>query len=246
MVRLRPLVLLIAAAVLLGACQIDATISVGVNDDGSGTIRVRVALDADAVAALEAGGSPLEPGVRLDDLADAGWRITPWVRGGDGRAVLEIRRPFDSPESFERIIADLNGDDGPLRSARLRRSTDAIRTRFGFEAIADIAGSTAGVTADEELLDRLTAERVDVAALEQSLTDQVREALTLRVEVKLPGASTRTWTVAPDTRQALSAISTVVDLGRVLLLVTGVLAIAVALALVAVTSRRARLSRLRS
>jgi len=240
-VRSRPLALVVVvAAVLLGACRVDSTVSVRVDEDGSGAIRVRVALDADAVAAVEAGGEPLEANVRLDDLGGAGWQVSPWVRRGGGRAVLEIRRPFDSPESFERVLADLNGADGPLRAVRLRRSSGAVRTTYEFHAVGDIGAATAGVTDDDELIANLTAQRVDVGPFETSLTEQVREALHLRVEVSLPGAGTRTWTIPPDSRRALSTSSTTFELGRAVLLVIGVLAVGAALVLVFAGEWRAR------
>lgn len=233
-------VLLAVTVVLVGACRVEATVSVDVRDDGSGVIRVSVALDAAAVAVIEGGGDPLETGVRLDDLADAGWRISPWFRADDGGAILEVRRPFDSPRDFERVMADLNGADGPLRNVTLERHTDALRRRYTFGAFADLDGAAVGMTSDAELVANLTAQRVDVDALETALTDQVGEALRLRIDVSLPGADTRSWTLDPNAHRSLSTTSTTLDGARAVLLVVGAVAVSAAVLAVVATGRGRR------
>jgi hypothetical protein len=238
----RPVVLLavLLAALALGACRVDATLSVRVRNDGSGTVRLRVQLDPEAVAAAEAGGVSLEDRVRLDDLPAAGWEVRPWHRRPDGGAVLELRRPFDSPDAFRRVVAELNGDGGPLRSTRIRRSTDPVRTKIRFETTVDLPAVSAGVVDDQELAANLTAQRVDVAGLDASLTERIRDSLGVRVSVALPDGGTRTWTVAPDTRRVLAASSATVDVGRVVLVVVGAVLVVTALTLVLVSEWRAR------
>ena len=55
----------------VAGCSARATLSVTMRPDGSGTVAVHVALDAEAVQAAE-GGAPLAQRVRLTDLRDAG------------------------------------------------------------------------------------------------------------------------------------------------------------------------------
>ena len=65
---------------VLTACQVDATVTVRMRENGSGAVVVRVELDRRAVETAEVAGGTLEDRVRLDDLVAAGWRVTPWKR----------------------------------------------------------------------------------------------------------------------------------------------------------------------
>ena len=80
------LLLVAVFVVALGACKVDTTVTVKVDGDGSGEVVARVALDADAVRAVEAGGVKLENAIRLQDLAKAGWKSSGWVQHGKGGA----------------------------------------------------------------------------------------------------------------------------------------------------------------
>ncbi len=240
-VRAVRVLLLVTVAMLVGAaCRIDARVDIQVHDDGSGVVRVRVVLDPEAVRAAEARGSTLEAQVRLDDLPAAGWTVAPWSRRADGSAGLVIRRPFSSPDQLSIAMAELNGPDGPLRGVRLRRSTDPVRTTFDFRAIANLAGAESGVAGDAELVANLSAQRVDVAGLDAALTAQLRDALRMRVAVALPGAGTRVWRFAPETRTVLETDSSRLDVTRVAWLGAGVVLGAAALALLFLGERRNR------
>ena len=109
------------ALVLVAGCKVDTTVIVDVRDDGSGVVRVRVALDTEAVGEAEAGGGRLEDRVRTADLAAAGWRVSPWARRSDGGATLVLTKPFGNVEALGPVIAELNGDRGPVREVSLTR-----------------------------------------------------------------------------------------------------------------------------
>jgi hypothetical protein len=197
-------------------------------------------LDPEAVRAAEAGGATVAERVRLDDLPRAGWRVKPWVRRADGSAVLDLRRPFSSPAGLRAAMVDLSGTHGPVRNVRLRRGSDPVRTTFRFRALADLAGITAGVVDDRQLAANLSAQRVDVAGLDATLTARLKEALRLHVAISLPGGGTRVWNVAPGTRAVLDRSSSQFDPARAAWFAVGIVLAAATLALVFVGEYKAR------
>src|SRR5204862_324015 len=93
--------LLALAALLCAGCKVDARVDVTLHADGSGTVRARVALDADAVQRLTRHAS-LDKAVPLGDVRAAGWAVSGWTTsGGAGGAVcvwrLGARGPRRSP-----------------------------------------------------------------------------------------------------------------------------------------------------
>jgi hypothetical protein len=236
----RVFALVVCGMFLLSACRIDARVSVQVQKDGSGSVRVRVVLDPEAVRAAETGGTTLEERVRLDDLPAAGWRVVPWTRRPDGSAAVELRRPFSSPKELRSVMAGLNGPDGPMRAVRLRRDSDPVRTTFRFRALVDLAGIESGVAADQQLSANLAGQRVDVAGLDAALTAQLRDALRMNVSVALPGGGTRVWSIAPGTRKVVATSSSAFDLGRAAWLGLGIVLGGATLALVFLGEWRAR------
>ena len=92
---MRKLALVVALLVIVAAgCKVDGSVTVAVKPDGSGVVAARVRLDAEAVAAAEAGGAKLEDAVRLGDLTAAGWRSSGWVRQKNGTAALTLTKGF--------------------------------------------------------------------------------------------------------------------------------------------------------
>lgn len=225
------------ALFLLAGCQVDATVAIDVRPDGSGMVTVRVDLDADAVREAERGGGRLEDRVRLADLAAAGWRVSSWRRDDDDGASIRIRKPFAEPSDLAGVLDELAGDDGPLADVALRVDEGVLYTEYRLSGAADLSALATGIGGDPELTASLTANGVDVAALDQRLVEDLREALRLRVEVGLPG-ETRTFTPEPGERVKLSASSRRFDPGRSLYLgAAAVLAVA-AVALLALPRLR--------
>lgn len=230
---------LLAAVLLLAGCKVDTTVSITVREDGSGVVAVRVRLDADAVEEAEVGGGRLEDRVRLGDLEAAGWRVRPWKRRDDGSARLRISKEFAEPDDLAGVVAELNGPDGPLRDVALSLEEGAVRTQYRFRGAVDLSDLRTGVTTDAELVARLTAEQVDVAALDQRLLDQLRQAFHLEVRLALPG-ETRTFTPEPGEKARLAASSSRWDPSRSVWIGAAAALGLAALALVAAPSRRRR------
>jgi hypothetical protein len=210
---MRHLPVLLVCALALAGCKVETTVAIDVREDGSGTVTVRVALDADAVTEAEAGGATLEERVRLGDLEDAGWDVSAWRRREDGSARLRLAKEFADASDLAGVIAELNGEHGPLRRVALTRDDGLLFDEYRLEGIADLSALATGVITDPELVAALTAEQVDLTALDQRLLDQVRESFRLRIEVGLPGAS-RTFVPKPGEKVEIDTSASRFDPGR--------------------------------
>jgi hypothetical protein len=215
--------LLAVLALVAAGCSAHATLEVRMHRDGSGAVAVRVALDAEAVQTAQAGGAPLEQAVRLADLRAAGWQVAPWARARDGSASITITKPFRSPDQVAAIGRELSGAAGPLHGFGAARRTAwlGLAHTSSVRGVLDLRGAGSGVPGDPALLATLTSHGVDVRALDQELTAQVRSGFALRVVTDLPGGA-RTVSVAPGTRVPLTVSSTDLDPRRVGLVAGGV------------------------
>jgi hypothetical protein len=213
--------IVLVACLLLAGCKVDTTVTIAVNDDGSGFVRINVALDAEAVQNAEAGGGRLEERVRLADLDAAGWRISPWKRAQDGSATLSLRKNFSDAEDVAGIFEEVNGNDGPLRGVTLERDRSILSTRYELTGVADLSQLTAAVAADPELAAQLSGQRVDLTLIEQQLSQEIRDAFRLRIRLDSPGGD-KEFTPEPGKKMSLSTSTTQFDTTRVLLLLGAV------------------------
>jgi hypothetical protein len=222
----RLLVVLAACVLLLAGCKVDTTLTIDVHDDGGGAVRVRVALDAEAVQNAEAGGGKLEERVRLGDLQAAGWTVSPWRRAPGGGATVSLRKDFANAGELARVVGEVNGNAGPLRDVKLERDRGVLSTGYKITGAADLSKLTAGVAADPAVVSQLTAQRVDVAQIEQRLAQQINDAFRLRVRLVLPGGEADV-DAKPGKRVSLATSASQVDTTRVALLAAaGLLAVA--------------------
>jgi len=235
--RARRAALVVGLASLLAGCSVHATLTVTVHADGSGAVAVRLALDPEAVQAAQAGGATLEQAVRLTDLRQGGWRVGLWVRRQDGSAAITLTKPFHHPAEVAAIARQLSGGAGPLQGLRASRGTGGLgftRTT-AVHGVVDLRDVGSGVASDAALRTSLASHGVDVAAIDQQLTAQLRSGLTLTVVARLPGGTHR-QTAAPASRVTVDASSTTLDTRRVALVV-GAVAL---LVLAAIAWRRGR------
>jgi hypothetical protein len=227
--RWRLLVPAVTVALLLAGCRVDTTLTIDVDQDGSGVVRVRTTLDADAVHQAEANGGKLEDRIRVADLAAAGWTASAWTRRPDGSATIVVRKPFASADALHDVIAELSGPKGPVQDVTLQRDSGLLTTSFDVQGIVDLAQATSGVLDDPEVVGRLTAESVDLTALDQRLTQQLRDSLHLRVVVRFPDGSTKIVRAPAGERTEIDASSSDLDATRAGLLATAVLLAALAI-----------------
>jgi hypothetical protein len=226
--RRRSGLLLVAFVVLLGACKVDAVVTVKVDDDGSGSVTARVTLDAEAVRAVETPTLKLRDAVRLGDLEAAGWEVSDWERLEGGGASIEVSKDFERAEDAADVVAELNGSVGPLREIDVERDVSTFRTQWSFDGVADLEDVTTGIGADPELIERLAAERVDPAALDQQMLERVKQGFTLTVVADLPDAGAREFVVAPGTSREMEASSSQTARGRMFLFAAALVVLLVA------------------
>ena len=215
---MRRLLVLVVACVLLAGCKVDTTLTIDVHDDGSGSVRVRVALDADAVQNAQAGGGMLEDRVRLGDLQAAGWTVTPWRRAPDGSATVSLRKNFGNAGDLAGVVAELSGKNGPLPGVALERNRGFLSTEYKITGDADLSRLTAGIADDPEVLAQLTGQRVDLAQIDQRLAQQINDAFRLRIRFVFPGGAVTEVQPEPGKKVSLATSTSQFDTTRALLL----------------------------
>jgi hypothetical protein len=141
--RLRPLLLVALAAVLLSACRVDAVVDVAVEADGTGTITLTASADPDLVAQTPG----LAEDLRFDDAVAAGWVVDGPTATEAGGLTVSLSHPFASVEEATALLQSINGPDGPLHDVVLTRAvTDDdvttslagnLRVSNGLDAFAD-------------------------------------------------------------------------------------------------------------
>jgi hypothetical protein len=243
---MRRLVVVVVACVLLAGCKVDTTLTIDVHDDGSGSVRVRVALDADAVQNAQAGGGMLEDRVRLGDLRAAGWTVTPWRRAPDGSATVSLRKDFANAGDLARVVAELSGKDGPLPGVALERNRGFLSTEYKVKGAADLSRLTAGIADDPEVVARLTGQRVDLAQIDQRLAQQINDAFRLRVRFVFPGGDVTEVKPEPGKKVSLATSTSQFDTTRALLLAGAVVLGVVGVVLLARGELRGRRRRRRA
>jgi hypothetical protein len=207
--RPRPFLLLLVAggmALVLVGCKVDPTVTVHVNADGSGVVSVHVALDPAAVSAAEADGGKLDERVRLSDLTAAGWTVSAWQRPPDGSASIELSKPFSKVSQVGGILREISGTTGPLRDFRATRSDGTFSTGYSLQGTVDLKDLSTGVQSDQQLVQSLTAQHVDVHAIDQQLLADLQQSFALRLVVELPGG--KRVMVAPKAGSARSVDAT--------------------------------------
>ena len=233
-------VLLVALVAVLSGCKVDTSVTIDMHDDGSGVVTVRATLDAQAVAEAEAGGGKLEDRVRLNDLAAAGWTISPWVRSGSGTAQIELSKPFSSPEQVAGIIAEVSGPNGPVKDVAAKRDHGLTSTGYSVTGDIDLAAIGTGVTADQDLVNALANQQVDVSAIDQSLLAELRSAVSVSVVVKFPDGSSTTVNGAAGQRVPIQLSTSILNTRRMALLAVVLVVLAIVVLFIGRRRRRAR------
>lgn len=185
----------VIAVVVLASCRVQSHIALSVKPNGSGTVTVTVEADQDAVGKT----SGLLADLRTEDLTKAGWDVSEPKNGAMGKKTgltLVLTRSFRTPSEATAILAQVNGENGPLHNAVIERSgkdasstwtlTGRLEVKGGLEAFADAGTNTllGGAPYKNEL-----------AASGQDLGD----AVGLTFSALLPGDIQATTGKHPDT-----------------------------------------------
>lgn len=238
-------VLVVLAMVVLAGCKVRAEVGIEVADDGSGTVSVRLRLDPAAVRALERGGSSLDDAVRLDGLERAGWELSGWQRSSKGASIV-ARKDFDRLADLAAVLAEVDGTAGVIRKVTVRRDATRLRTDQSIAMVVDLRSVRAGIAADREVADALRTAGVDPDALDAELSGELRDALSLRLSIAMPGGTTKTWTVRAGQTRRASLSESQRHNGPIVWAALAVGSALVALALLLVASRSAARSRARA
>jgi hypothetical protein len=151
---------------------------------------------------------------------------------------LTLSKSFASASELGGLFAELDGKDGPVRGVRLTRTRQlVVLTEYELRGTVDLTQLKTGVATDPQLVASLTAQKVDLGRIDQQLTQQLRDAFHLRIVVKLPEGTTRTFRPEAGKKLGLSASSRPLDTGRAVLLFTAFVLAVVALFLVLRRSR---------
>jgi hypothetical protein len=133
-----------ALAIGLSACQITATYTTVLAEDGSGTFSIAMTFDEDA-AAQPRGVDAV--GALFDALAAKGWAIAR-TEPDDGLR-FEATRAFDDPDAFGEVLDELRdtrdsdppeGFGEPSITMALSRDPGAVQTTSGFTGGIEFGG----------------------------------------------------------------------------------------------------------
>ena len=210
------------------------------NPNGSGEVEARVTLDPEAARAVVAGGGTLESRIVVTDLAAAGWRVDAWDRRPDGSASLAIHKPFTRPEEVAAIYTELSGENGPFRGVRAAMRDGLVTNDWSFSGELDLTAPNAGVAADPQLAQKITASGLDPSKVQQLLSTAIGSSVVLTNRVELPAGTPEEWTAAGGRSVAMRAETSKFDPSRGLLVIGGVALLVLGLALFFLGEARAR------
>ncbi len=180
--RLARAALLVVVAVVLTGCQLRIELNVTVEEDGSGTLELAVALDDEAVARRPTVFEEID----LSDLTDTGWEVTGPVEEADELTWIRARHTFGTPDELGLLVDEIAGEDGPFRDFGLTREDAFAETRYTFAGTVDFSAGVAELTDDPELAEALEAEPIEL--LEERLGAAIDEMIEVQVAVRLPGS----------------------------------------------------------
>lgn len=167
-------------AVALSACNVDTTVSLAVDPDGSGRVAVTVLIDAEARS--QAPG--LKDDLRVADLEANGWKIDGPDEADNGALTVTVSHHFDTPEQANALLAAINGEKGPLKGLTLTRTGKESDSTWTLDGRLEVNGGL------EAFIDNQTLQTLGVtpyaAQVETSGLD-LGAAVTLRFAAVLPG-----------------------------------------------------------
>jgi hypothetical protein len=182
--RLRLVALVLLVVFGASGCRVHTEIGVTVNENGSGSVTVRIGLDDDALRRAP----NFVQALKTDDLKAAGWTVVGPVKDPDNFTYLEASKSFANPDEANKIFTELSGNNGPFRDFALTKSRSFARTKFTFHGTVDF---TAGLESfsDSEVASQLDGKPLgdDLQAIQDRLGEPLDNVFQFRVAVRLPG-----------------------------------------------------------
>jgi hypothetical protein len=235
----------VGIVVLLAGCRVDARVDIPTRDDGSGTVRTTITLDADAVQQL-GGSTRLAQTVPLDDLRTVGWTISPWTSATRGSQTITLSHPFVDQGDLVRRVVDLAGPRGVLQNPTLTRERGWFSSRDALSVVVDVRSPSVDIVHDAPLAARLRAAGFDPARLERQLATQLKSALHLSVVLRLPGGHTESYDAVPGSIKVVRVVHGGTDWDHVIRFVIGLVLALLAAGFLLAASAGARRNRRRT
>lgn len=234
----------VVLAFLMSSCEASTSVDVAVEEDGSGTVKVEVALDqAAAQGLLDLTG---DTGLWLEDVSEAGWDISPPELGDDRVTRVGAMKVFGNPAQLSEILTEISGDAGLFQNFQLGRTKEFARVRYaldgtlhapGIEALGDSALVTSLGMSIEEMLALYGGQNAEFpVVLKVQLPGHLDETVETNGSVVLDGDDvSRSWQITitgtQDVPVAIGSTTTGVTalVWRGVAVLAGVLALLVAL-----------------
>lgn len=134
------LTLTIVAAFLSG-CSASIAAETTVSADGSGDLRIEVAVDRETDRVLRSlTGLSFSNLVTLSDVIDAGWGVD--RSASDSGSMVTLHRQFSTPAEFGALISEIGGS-GPaiFQNPKLSVEKKAVTREYFFECTVDLSSS---------------------------------------------------------------------------------------------------------
>ena len=205
--------LLGAALLLLTGCKVDIRIDVDADDTGAGTIQVTV--DVDNVLVTTVPG--LASNIRYEDLVTSGWTVEGPIQVNNGGLRIILKYAFESPAEATRALNQINGPNGPLINAELKRTVNGRQVATTFDATAQLTGGLEAFS--DAALTAAIGETPWLGTARKLEIQNPSEALTITLVVRLPGEIKKTtgsesaggvvWNIPTDGTSSSVVIGTV-------------------------------------
>lgn len=139
---MRRLVLLVPCLFALAACQLDVTVDVEIEPDGTGVVTMLATADAELVDQVPGVADDL----RLDDAVAAGWQVTGPTETDDGGLTTTLTHDVSSAEELANVLNSIGPPLTDMSAARTPdpetgQTTNAIDGAMvlanGYESFAD-------------------------------------------------------------------------------------------------------------
>jgi hypothetical protein len=177
----------VCAMLAMGACRVDTTVHVKVNNDGSGTITLTAIADSEVVA--QAPG--LAEDLRFDDAVANGWVVSGPEPTADGGLRVEITHDFATVEEATALLQSINGTGGPLHDVTITRAVTNNELRTSLAGILRVDGELQAFS-DSAVFDAIGGLPYAAAIFDTGLTPS--DVVTFTFTADLPGEPVTTGT----------------------------------------------------
>lgn len=186
--RVFSVLLLTFAVLLLAGCQTDAFLEVQVDADGGGAVYVAVALDQEAAARSVLYENKAPNVLPIEDLTNAGWRVTGPTQEQDGRIWLRAEKEFSQLDQLTSVVNEVAGADGPFQNFQVERSSSFGERSWQFSGTVDLTQGMSGFS-DDGVAAAFAGEALGQpeAVFTEQLGTSLEDAVAFNVIVNLPG-----------------------------------------------------------